>query len=129
MTTVDRINELLKRAGQPMMVVLNEENHGPKPAAYRTMAEAIDAYIKEQQRKDNNLIEILVAVLENVLNERDEAIRILRDELDGCEGCMHGQVDPEDEPCVSCYRMWDYEDQNNWTWGGVPDQEDAHEDT
>ena len=126
MTTVDRINELLKRAGHPMMVVLNEDNHGPKPAAYRTMAEAIDAYIKEQQRKDNNLIEILVAVLENVLNERDA---LMQDwPIARCHLCAHCYDEvrcdvPMDErgewlgPCKA------------FVWRGVQDQEDAHEDT
>lgn len=118
MTTVDRINELLKRAGQPMMVVLNEENHGPKPAAYRTMAEAIDAYIKEQQRKDNNLIEILVAVLENVLNERDA---LMLDLCGTCFVCKHRFVEKEEDPCRECVSPYGEE---HWEWRGVPDKEE-----
>ena len=121
MTTVDRINELLKRAGQPIMVVLNEENHSPKPAAYRTMAEAIDAYIKEQQRKDNNLLEILVAVLENVLNERDAAIEDLRGMCHACKHIVFGMATDE------CKMTGEFE--CTFEWRGVQDQEDAHEDT
>jgi len=117
MTTFDRIKELLDRAGHPMMFVANEENHTIKPSAYRTIAEAIEAYLIERQRDDNDLIERLTAVLENVLNERDALLKIARDYA-GCSECRYVDNDPEQPPCKGCGVLG-----MNWEWRGVPDKE------
>lgn len=134
MTTFDRIKELLDRAGHPMMFVANEENHTIKPKAYATIAEAIDAYLKEKQRDDNDLIERLTAVLENVLNERDAMLKELKT-FSACGNCKHGGAKPDckdnDFLCDDCYiescpcKTCDiYEpDNNHWEWRGVPDEE------
>lgn len=115
MTTFDRIKELLDRAGHPMMFVANEENHTIRPKAYATIAEAIDAYLKEKQRDDNDLIERLTAVLENVLNERDA----LLEEVNGmCHACKHIVGGMATDGCKMTGEF-----QCTFEWRGVPDKE------
>lgn len=123
MTTIDRIRELLDRAGHPMMLVANEENrHIKPPQAYRSMAGALDAFYQEQQRRDNDLIELLTAVLENVLNERDALLEDLRltagTSEEGCITCAHLYDAADQMPCRACGG-----ETFCWTWRGVPDQE------
>ena len=64
----------------------------------------------------SDVIELLVGALRDALDERNYAVLRLC-EQDGCEGCKHEECPHEDEPCVSCCRMWQYEEDDNWEFG------------
>lgn len=63
-----------------------------------------------------DLVDLLVGALRDALDERNYAVLRLC-EQDGCEGCKHEECPHEDEPCVSCCRMWQYEEDDNWEFG------------
>lgn len=67
-------------------------------------------------KHQSDVIELLVGALRDALDERDYAVLRLC-EHDGCEGCKHEECPHEDEPCASCCRMWQYEEDDNWEFG------------
>lgn len=107
MTADERIEQLLKRAGCPMMVV-----HSDAPAT--------------EERHMAYLIDRLEVALENALNERDALMDDLRlttgTSEEGCITCAHLHDAADQMPCHACGGETYY-----WIWRGVPDKEDANE--
>ena len=108
MTADERIEQLLKRAGCPMMIVKSDA-----PAT--------------EERHMVYLIDRLEVALENALNERDALLEDLRltavTSYDGCEVCKHRDMPLSEDPCRSCT----HGEYAHWEWHGVPDKEDANE--
>lgn len=136
MTADERISKLLERAGCPMMIVRNEDNHTIKPMAYATIAEAVSAYCDEVRRDSIDTIERLAAALENVINERDQLLCDLKEVDILCEFCANKDtfdyfakfcVQYENDctecpeygncPCMECGK-------SRYRWRGVPDKEE-----
>lgn len=107
MTADERIEQLLKRAGCPMMVVHNTDT--------TQISLPIDELV--------DTIDRLEAALENVLNERDALLDDLRltagTSEEGCTSCAHLYDAADQMPCYACGG-----DTFCWKWRGVPDKED-----
>lgn len=100
MTADERIEQLLKRAGCPMMVV-----HTTEPTKVSLPVDELA-----------DTIDRLEAALENALNERDA----LLEEVSGmCHACKHIVCGMATDECKMTGEF-----QCTFEWRGVPDKED-----
>lgn len=142
MTADERIQELIARAGSPVMIVKSGEQNRfsvrlkklddlacerMKKKKYTRMSSAlIDVLRDEVEKMDGqmtdmaNTIDRMEAALYNVLNERDQLMADLRHEIrkhGSCDFCQNVPFHAAD--CNGCTM-----DNDRWTWRGVADKED-----
>ena len=147
MTANERIDELIARAGSPVMVVKSEEKRASKSDLIDRVAELAavmangtglqenecmlnilldDAVLMNKKIRDMaNTIDRLEAALSNVLNERDQLLSDLHDSdmHKSCEFCIHNynyyDDGGESTECFDCEK----ETNDKWTWRGFPVKE------
>ena len=121
MTTDERINALLARAGSPVMVVRNtqeseEEKHNGARASIECMAdEQFHGNVVDYIGHLVDIIDRMEAALHNVLNERDQLLADLNrmtNKHGSCDYCMHKNKSAVE--CRGCSRENDH-----WAWRGV----------
>ena len=141
MTADERIQELIARAGSPVMICKGEEKYSAsarldqidkraRQMAYELLIPKYDCTISimrdEIVKQDGkitdmaNTIDRMEAALYNVLNERDQLMADLRHEIrkhGSCDFCQNVPFHAAD--CNGCTM-----DNDRWTWRGVPDKED-----
>ena len=144
MTSDERIQELIARAGSPVMICkgdgqysalarmaqidkkareMTKELHCPKYEC--TISIMGDEIVKQDAKITDmaNTIDRMEAALYNVLNERDQLMDDLRHEIrkhGSCDFCQNVPFHAAD--CNGCTM-----DNDRWTWRGVPDKEDSHD--
>lgn len=139
----NRINELIKRAGSPVMIVkgdsktaeqhireikeeverYEDQHYGEWMTEEHCLEYVLEQEVKKLFNKNNefvNTIDRLEVALSNVLNERDQLLKDIKFIVNIANGCCWlCKYDGEDgypEPCRECD-----DDKDNWTWRGVPD--------
>ena len=127
MTADERIQELIARAGSPVMGCKNtqesdEEKHNGARASIERMAdEKFHGNVVDYIVDLTNTIDRMEAALYNVLNERDQLMADLRHEIrkhGSCDFCQNVPFHAAD--CNGCTM-----DNDRWTWRGVPDKEEC----
>lgn len=153
MTADERIEELLARAGQPVMIVKGEDKYSESerlgqidkqaremskelnsPMYYECTIRIMGDEIIEQDAKIRNMantIDRLEAALSNVINEREQLKRDLREAAmrDGlfgaCIYCDHVDVECHNEPCKTFMAG---SERPNFEWRGLPESEAEHDE-
>lgn len=131
MNTDERINSLLERANMPILIRTSDKKRKPYFEDVRRISAVVldmlegDAYIDDlealarslstEKRDLINLVEVLVAALENVLNERDQ---LLKDVSGTCEVCKNLELPGYCEPCSKC----GFHDSQGFEWIGLRDE-------
>lgn len=127
MSTDERINDLIERAGSPVIVVRNthEDELECRPDTYLGMQRIIDepfggsaiSYIKHLA----GTIDRMEASLANVISERDQLLDDLHRMIkkhNSCDFCVHKNKNAAE--CNGCNRKNDH-----WEWRGISEKEDA----
>ena len=125
MTADERINAMTERAEIERLLQMTGRSLEGLPETYSSEererhwhALVGDMKFGDVLLHQSDVIELLVGALRDALDERDYAVLRLC-EHDGCEGCKHEECPHEDEPCASCFRMWQYEEDDNWEFGVI----------
>ena len=143
-TADERIEELIARAGSPVMIVKNNEQYSASarmaeidkrarmmshqlnsPKYECTISIMSDEIIAQDAkiRDMANIIDRMEAALHNTLNERDQLMKDLKDAVFSnlsCIACKH-QFGCDPDLCMFCTPL---EGNVRWEWRGVPEVKD-----
>lgn len=123
-----RIDALIARAGGPVMVCRNvqESDSVKRRDTLMALAELAYKYGGDDMgwiRDLTDTIDRLEVALYNVINERDQLIKDLKENVHihgSCIACKH-LADEFDEYCAFCKPEYN---QTQWEWRGIPEVTD-----